>query len=198
MCVKRINPQTWLAREPTRGIGVWVALFAAIYGLLAVPAIFASPPWDPADLTATGVLAVVLIMLSAIDVRALRLPDALTLTLTVAGVALAAGLGWDTPQARVIAALAGFGALYVIGWIYERIRGRVGLGMGDAKLLAAAGAWLGLEGLVPVVLWASALGLLAVAVAALRGAELSRETALPFGPFLALGIWIVWLFGPLL
>ena len=71
------------------------------------------------------------------------------------------------------------------------------MGLGDAKLLGAAGVWVGLEGLSSVVLYASALALAGVLFAAVGGRPATRATRLAFGPFLALGVWIVWLRGPL-
>ena len=85
----------------------------------------------------------------------------------------------------------------MLAWVYRRLRGREGLGGGDAKLLAAAGAWIGASGLPSVLFGAAVAALLAAAALALAGREMRRDTALPFGPFLALATWLVWLFGPL-
>ena len=74
--------------------------------------------------------------------------------------------------------------------LYRRLRGRDGLGLGDAKLLAAAGAWLGLASLPWVVLAAALLGLV---LALLRAGPLRAETAVPFGPPLALAFWVMFL-----
>jgi len=77
------------------------------------------------------------------------------------------------------------------------LRGREGLGQGDAKLLAAAGAWLGAYALPQVILVAALAALLAAAALRLSGREIRALSALPFGPFLAVAIWALWLFGPL-
>ncbi len=69
---------------------------------------------------------------------------------------------------------------------YRQLRGRDGLGLGDAKLLAAAGAWLGVESLPWLLLIAALLGL---AMALVRAGPLRAETAVPFGPPLALSFW---------
>ena len=70
---------------------------------------------------------------------------------------------------HALGALAGFASLAVIASVYRRVRGREGLGLGDAKLLAAAGAWLGWQALPSVVLIAAASGLaLALATRARR------------------------------
>jgi leader peptidase (prepilin peptidase)/N-methyltransferase len=80
---------------------------------------------------------------------------------------------------------------------YRRLRHREGLGQGDAKLFAAAGAWLGTAALPQVILLATAAALAMATGLALAGTRLRADTALPFGPFLALAIWLIWLFGPL-
>lgn len=146
---------------------------------------------------ASVVLVVALVALSTVDWLTFRLPDAITLPLAVAGVIV----HWDAGQAeiisRLLAAFAGFGLLFVAAWGYEAVRGRAGLGLGDAKLYAAAGAWLGFEGLASVMLYAALAALLGVAVAMLRGHPVGMSTRLPFGPFLAIAIWIVWIYGPI-
>lgn len=136
-----------------------------------------------------------LLALAWIDWRQLRLPDALTLPLLAAGLAAAVPEGADALLSGVIGALAGYAALRLVGEGYLRLRGREGLGQGDAKLLAAGGAWLGWEALPWVVLLAAFLGLVLAALQCVRGAALTRETAVPFGPPLALAIWIIRLHG---
>ena len=129
-----------------------------------------------------------LLALALIDLRTWRLPDALTLPLIAAGIG-AAALGL-LPTVDLLHALAGAAVGYLalagIGWAYRRLRGRDGLGLGDAKLLAAAGAWLGVESLPWLVLIAAVLGL---ALALVRTQPVRAETAVPFGPPLALAFW---------
>ena len=76
--------------------------------------------------------------------------------------------------------------------------GRDGLGVGDAKLLAAAGSWLGLGALPLVVLLAALVGLAFAGIAAATGRAMLATSTLPFGAFLAASIWLVWLYGPML
>jgi leader peptidase (prepilin peptidase)/N-methyltransferase len=145
-----------------------------------------------------------LLTLGWIDLRRWVLPDVLTLPLLLAGLAAALwGLGemagdWSAELLdRAAGAACGYLGLQAVAWIYRRLRGREGLGGGDAKLLAAGGAWVGVSGL-PTVLFGGASTALAVAgILMLAGHRLQHDTALPFGPFLAFAIWLVWLFGPL-
>jgi leader peptidase (prepilin peptidase)/N-methyltransferase len=138
-----------------------------------------------------------LLALAWIDVRHWILPDALTLPLIVAGLLAALVFDPDSLADRALGAALGYLALRVVAWAYLRLRGREGLGQGDAKLLAAAGAWLGALALPQVILVAAVAALVAAAVLHLSGARIRAQSALPFGPFLALAIWALWLFGPL-
>jgi len=96
-----------------------------------------------------------LLALALIDWRSLVLPDALTLPLLAAGLAVA----WLIEPAKLaphlLGAASGFALFAAIGWLYARLRGRDGLGPGDAKLLAAAGGWVSWSGLPSVALLAA-------------------------------------------
>jgi len=138
-----------------------------------------------------------LLALAAIDLRHYLLPDVLTLPLIPAGLAVAYALDPALLPAHALGALLGFAAFAVIGHLYRRLRGRDGLGLGDAKLLAAAGAWLGWAALPSVVVIGAALALAFALAQAQGGAKLALTGKLAFGPHLALAFWLVWLFGPL-
>ncbi len=99
----------------------------------------------------------------------------------------------SAPEAALGAAL-GYLAFRLVAMLYRRLRGREGLGAGDAKLLAAAGAWLGAQALPGVVLLAAVSALALALLASARGGRLSATLAVPFGPPLAVAIWLAWLF----
>jgi leader peptidase (prepilin peptidase)/N-methyltransferase len=176
--------------------GMTAAVLAAAYAGVAVPAVAWGVARPATEIMAGAVLAAGLITGSVIDLRTLRLPDWVTMPLAVAGIVIAHALAWGDGLERFLAAVAGFVMLALVRDLYFRWRQRHGLGLGDAKLLAAAGAWTGLAALPAVVLWACALALAAVAVLAASGQRVTAATAIPFGPFLAAGTWIVWLYGP--
>ena len=134
-------------------------------------------------------LVLTLIALAVIDLRELRLPDVLTLPLIVAGLGQAALLGLGFINA-LIGAAAGYAAFVLIELAYRRLRGKDGLGRGDAKLLAAGGAWCGWAGLPLIVLISSALALIALLFPSFK--KIADSGEMPFGPFLALAIAIVW------
>jgi leader peptidase (prepilin peptidase) / N-methyltransferase len=133
-----------------------------------------------------------LLLLALVDAEHGRLPDVATLPLLAAGVTAAAFLpvpGLVGPVASGLGAALGFALFAGIGRLYRAWRGRVGLGLGDAKLLAALGAWVGLEGLPLVILAAALLALGFALFSGLRRAE----DALAFGPWLALaGLGTFW------
>jgi leader peptidase (prepilin peptidase) / N-methyltransferase len=112
------------------------------------------------------------------------LPDAITLPLMWAGL-LAAVAGWTIPlSTALIGAAAGYLSLWSVYWFFKLATGKEGMGYGDFKLLAALGAWLGWQALLPIVLAASILG--AVIGIAMKVVGTLREGRyVPFGPFLA-------------
>lgn len=149
-----------------------------------------------------------LLALAAIDARTCLLPDQLTLPLALGGLAVS----WVIDPALVIDHLigvaVGFAAFATVAALYRAWRGRDGLGVGDAKMLGALGAWVGWQGLPTVVLYASGTALLwALAWALVQllacphgggyKTRLDPAQRLPFGPFLGLAGWLVWLYGPL-
>jgi leader peptidase (prepilin peptidase) / N-methyltransferase len=138
-----------------------------------------------------------LLTLAAIDWRNYLLPDIFTLPLLICGLAIAYIIDWQEFPAHAIGALAGFALFAGIAILYRKLRGREGLGLGDAKLLAALGAWVSWTGLATVLLLAGMIGLALVLVRSLAGKRITATDRLPFGAFLAAAGWIVWLYGPL-
>lgn len=144
------------------------------------------------DLAAGAGLSAALAALAVIDARTFRLPDVLTLPLIAAGLAFAlvSGAGiW----LHVLGAGLGYLSLVAVEVAYRRLRGRDGLGRGDAKLFAAGGAWCGAAALPLILLAASASALLFIVVLRLFRPGVGATTMIAFGPFLAFGIWIVWI-----
>jgi leader peptidase (prepilin peptidase) / N-methyltransferase len=137
-----------------------------------------------------------LLSLGWIDLRSWLLPDVLTLPLIIAGLAASFIFDPDQLTERALGAVLGYASLMAIAALYRALRGREGLGGGDAKLLAASGAWVGAAALPQVVLLAALSALAAAACLRLAGIRLGILSALPFGPFLALATWVLWLFSP--
>lgn len=137
-------------------------------------------------------LGLVLIAVSAVDLRQHRVPDALSLPLIAAGFAVALTVSYQPFTRHLLGALAGYGIFALIGEIHFRLRRSEGLGLGDAKLFAAAGAWMGWPAL-PMVLMTASLSAVAFVLVAWRRPLCTRR--LPFAPFLSVGFWSVWVFG---
>jgi leader peptidase (prepilin peptidase)/N-methyltransferase len=147
------------------------------------------------------VLTWFLVALTFIDMDTLYLPDNLTLPLLWLGLIVSL---WGGPQtggsipvdlrASVIGALAGYLSLWSIYQLFRLATGKEGMGYGDFKLLAALGAWLGWQLLLPIVLVAAAVGaLVGVIQLAIQGRD--RATPVAFGPYLAASGWLMLMFG---
>ena len=145
-------------------------------------------------LWASCLLGWTLLTLAVCDAASFRLPDALTLPLVLMGLAVTWFLAPEATTDHALAAALGYLAFRGIAAAYQRLRGAPGLGQGDAKLMAAAGAWVGLAVLPDVVLVAALAGLAYAGVLALRGRALTARTRLPFGPCLAIATWLAWLY----
>lgn len=142
-------------------------------------------------------LGAALLLIAVVDAEHLWLPNLFTYPLGLAGLALAPLVGIGRMTDHMIGAAAGFLVLAGLAAAYRRVRGRDGLGGGDARLLAALGAWVGWAGLPTVLVWASAAGLSWVLARRLSGRAMRRDDPLPFGVCLAVGGWLTWLYGPL-
>lgn len=179
-CGEPIGARHLAVELAAAGLALWAAL------VLSGPAVLIG-----------SILAWQLLLLALLDAEHFWLPRVLTLPLIGSGLALAAALGVEPLFHHALGAAIGYLALSVIGFAYRRLRGRIGLGGGDAWLAAGAGAWTGWIGLPSVLVIAALSGILALLVARLAGRRVAADTPTPFGVFLALGVWLTWLYGPL-
>ena len=158
-------------------------------GAAAIGAVTAALIADPRAAAAVALLGWTLLLLALLDGEHFWLPSMITIPLAVAGLASTAWIMPDALVAHIIGTVAGFVSLAAVAAFYRVLRGRTGLGGGDARLFAASGAWLGWESL-PIVLGGAATAGLIVALVLWRR-EINAATRLPFGVFLAAGTWIV-------
>jgi leader peptidase (prepilin peptidase)/N-methyltransferase len=136
---------------------------------------------EPAQLVLGLVFVATLAAITLTDLELRLIPDKILLVSAVAGVALAAGLDPSSLPERAIATAAAGGLLFAIAFAYPR-----GMGMGDVKLAAVMGLYLG-RSVAPALLIGFAAGsVFGLAMIARHGA-VARKQAVPFGPFLALG-----------
>ncbi len=166
---------------------------------LATAVLFALLAWrlgpQPAVLLWCAAGAV-LLALALIDWDTTVLPDALTLPLLWGGL-IAAALGWLpglTLTQSLTGAAVGYLSLWSVYWLFKLTTGKEGMGYGDFKLLAALGAWLGWQAILPIVLMASVIGALVGLVMKATG-SLREGRFVPFGPFLIGGALVVMLVG---
>lgn len=166
-----------------------------------------SIPPNTIDIMWSCILGWGLLALSWIDLRCMRLPDSLTLPLLLAGLAnglwtdyaTSSGHYWlgDTLTDHIEGCLLGWLLFTSISWLYKTFKGRPGLGAGDAKLLAAGGAWLGVGALPHIILYAALLGIAYMTLCRLLQRDSKAwQKAIPFGPPLALAIWFIRLLSP--
>jgi len=165
-------------------------LLSGLLGLL----IAALSWYSNAPVLPSLVLFLNLFALSLYDIKSFRLPNLLTATLFIVGAVFAFTFPRFTPFDHIIGGLIGLLFFPVLNLGYKALRGRDGIGLGDAKLLAGAGIWLGWQGLPLVLLIGSLAGLSIGLVGMVAKGKKISETKIPFGPFLCLGIWITWLF----
>ena len=133
----------------------------------------------------------VLVAAAGIDFRTQLLPDSLTLPLLWLGLLASLVPLFVPTRDALIGAAAGYLALWSVYWLFKLATGKEGMGYGDFKLFAAAGAWLGWTALLPIIILAALSGaLVGGAMLAVRGQD--RSIPFAFGPFLAIATWI-WL-----
>lgn len=154
---------------------------------LLTAALFAGVAWklgpQPVALAWCAVMAT-LVALTFIDWDTTLLPDQLTQPLLWGGL-IAAALGWTIPLSTALwGAVAGYLALWSVYWLFKLTTGKEGMGFGDFKLLAALGAWLGWNTLLPIALIASLIGAI-VGIGMKFASRLREGRYVPFGPFLA-------------
>jgi leader peptidase (prepilin peptidase)/N-methyltransferase len=133
------------------------------------------------------ILILVLLYLAYVDWHTFRLPNAITFPLIVLGIVFngVSDLRFTTFTYALIGAFLGYGSLWALNAGYRLLKNRNGIGMGDAKLLAALAAWLGLSAIPSILLLASTAGIIGGIIwLKWRGQQLQQ--AFPFGPFLAI------------
>jgi len=169
------------------------ALAAAFASIVLVPGI---EGWLGAG------LGLLMLAIATVDFRYLIIPNELSaaaLVLAIVDTWLAAV---QLPESLAIGALRGAATMFffwMLRWLYSRLRGREGLGLGDVKLAFVAGAWLDWT-MIPIAIEIAALAALAVYILShiFGPRPLDMTSRLPLGVFLAPSIWLAWLLGKLL
>ena len=192
----------WL-RGRCAGCGSGISLRYPLVELLtgAASALVAWKFGYGAAAAAALVLTWFLVALTFIDLDTQLLPDSLTLPLLWLGIfaslVLPGVAGATLPvdlRSSVIGAIAGYLSLWSVYHGFRLLTGKEGMGYGDFKLLAALGAWLGWQMLLPIILGAAGVGaILGITLIVLRRQD--RGVPMAFGPFLAAAGWLMLLVG---
>lgn len=188
-----VQPKEELIWPRPAAWGVVACLALALFGLL----LFIVPAWTAGFST---LLFFLMAMIVLTDLRAFIVPDVLSLPAIPLGILANAMLApAETMGVAVTESLAGAvigaGVLYLLRAGYFRLRNIEGLGLGDVKLAAVAGAWLGPSALAPACLLAALAAFICLGViAVLKGRNLLHaRMPVPFGSFMAAAIVLVWI-----
>ena len=191
-CKERI-PRRYLAVELATGVAF--AICAAALGPTLVALKYA-------------VYSAIMIALIACDIEERILPDEFTLGGTLLGLALAPfvpleryfvsilvpyslGPRWPSLAESAFGAAVGSGSIWLVGYLYQKIRHREGLGLGDVKMIAMIGAFMGLRAALLTLIVASLLGSI-IGFIYIRATKQDAATyELPFGSFLGIGALVV-------
>jgi leader peptidase (prepilin peptidase)/N-methyltransferase len=171
------------------------AAFTAIACSIVIASLFAAPGTSG---LLGGALGLLMLAVAVADARAFVIPDKLTVAAFLLALTNAANEGLaSVPENIAVAVLRGFVlalAFFALREIYLRLRHRHGIGLGDVKLAAVAGAWLDWT-LIPVAVEIAALAALTVYIASrlVLRRPLCAAAKLPFGLYFAPAIWVCWL-----
>ncbi len=183
-------------RGRCRHCGVWLGWFYPAIELAAVAVAAAAfcADGNGGQVWIDAALGWTLLCAAWIDAETFRLPDSITLSLILIGLVVTWFLNGSAIFNHAAAAALGYGSFRLLDMIYFSLRKRHGLGQGDAKLLAAAGAWLGLAVLPYVVVSAGIIGI-CIAILSRRTGGLRGEQMIAFGPALALAFFLLQITG---
>lgn len=183
----------WRAGERPNGLLAWALVGGLIWFV-------ANLGWDTAwaeTFTMGLYLFVVLAAICAIDARFGIIPDSLNLALAAGGLVEYGFVHGPRLYEGILEAVAVLIAGTALRMAYRAMRGYDGFGFGDVKFIAAATLWTGPAGLPGVLLIAVVSALAAILILKAERYEIDGKHAIPFGPHLAVGVWLTWAIGPL-
>lgn len=171
------------------------ARYPAVELLTALLAAAAAWKWGVSIQTLGALLLIfTLVALAFIDLDTTLLPDSLTLPLLWLGLLFNLGGYFASLSDAVVGAMAGYGVLWTVFWLFKLATGKDGMGYGDFKLLAVMGAWMGWQ-MLPITLLLSSVVGATVGVAMIVFIKHDRRVPIPFGPYLAGGGLVALFFG---
>lgn len=138
------------------------------------------------------ILISVLAVISWVDIRTFRILNILTLPLIAAGFIFTYFVSPESLVSSIIGASIAYAGFITLEYAFRYFYRKEGLGRGDAKLLAAGGAWCGWFGLPYILLIASLCGLVFTQMPSYKNQAETGNFNIPFGPFLSLAIAVIW------
>ncbi|WP_299493177.1 A24 family peptidase [uncultured Shewanella sp.] len=142
----------------------------------------------------SAILTLCLIVLTAIDLDEMLLPDQITLPLLWLGIIVNINMGFVSLSSSIIGAIAGYLSLWLVFWGFKLLTNKEGMGYGDFKLLAVLGAWVGWQMLPIILILSSVVGAI-VGIMMVLTKQKQYSQAIPFGPYLAIAGWITMIWG---
>ena len=136
----------------------------------------------------------VFVTLIFIDIDKMLLPDQLTQPLLWFVLLASSWAVFLSPKYTIIGAAAGYLSLWSVYWVFKLVTGKEGMGYGDFKLMAVVGAVVGAVKLPMVVLLSSAVGAV-IGICMMIASEKTKDTHIPFGPYIAIAGWLTMLWG---
>lgn len=178
-CGSKISPFYPLVELLTAVLGtaVFAHFGATVQGLCALFFVFA------------------LIALTGIDIKSQLLPDSLTLPLLWAGIVLSFWQVFIPLEVAVLGAIVGYLSLWSVATLFRVLFKKDGMGLGDAKLLAAILTWVHVQYFPLILMLACLVGVVITLAQRLLVGRQLRDNPLPFGPYLALGGLLALLYG---
>jgi leader peptidase (prepilin peptidase)/N-methyltransferase len=183
----------WRAPDRAHAVVAWGLVAGAAWLVVGLPQDVVWPEAALAGLYLVAVLAAI----CAIDARYGIIPDSLTAALAAGGLLQTWLVGQAGLLERGFEAVAVLAAATLFRTSYRWLRGFDGLGFGDVKFAAAATLWIGIlsvPAMLLVAVMSAAIGLLIMRAG---GHDLHGQQVVPFGPHLAVGLWLTWVAGPL-
>ncbi len=146
---------------------------------------------NPLELARGFVFTTLLIILAGIDSWKMILPDIFTLPGMAAGVGFSLFLSPGV-KSSLLGGFLGYFSLWAVYKIFLFLTGKEGMGYGDFKMFAMIGAFMGARQLIPVLLVSSLAGV--IVGLGIMIFQRKKQVLLPYGVFMALGAWTIYLF----
>ncbi|MEM9634946.1 MAG: A24 family peptidase [Pseudomonadota bacterium] len=138
------------------------------------------------------ILFVALFYASCVDIARMEIPDLVSIGLFPTGAVWLLTYSPDKIVPNLLGAIFSLLLFYLFSRAFFVLRNKEGLGFGDVKLIASSTVWVGLQNLPIMILIAATSGLIASFYNFGKKTSTQSETRIPFGPHLAIAIWIVW------